>query len=293
MNPPTTGQAVTSMIAPRSHVFQALRYIALNINKGPFLAIHLAVVFVFFVPVTWTSLSLCAGLYFIRMFGITAGYHRYFAHCAYKTSRLFQFVLAWLGCSALQKGPLWWASNHRRHHKHSDQEDDPHSPIKHGVWWSHVGWVLSTRNRGKDFSNMRDLVKYPELRFLETFHWLPGLVLGILCFLIDSWSGVVWGFIISTVLLYHGTFLVNSACHVFGSRRFKTTDASRNNALVAIVTLGEGWHNNHHHYMSSANQGFKWWEIDISYYILWMLRCAQLVWDLRKPPANKLVPTAV
>jgi stearoyl-CoA desaturase (delta-9 desaturase) len=269
-----------------------LRYIALNINKGPFLAIHLAVLFVFFVPVTWISLALCAGLYFIRMFGITAGYHRYFSHRAYKTSRIFQFILAWLGCSALQKGPLWWASNHRRHHKHSDQEEDPHSPIKHGVWWSHVGWVLSARNNQKDLSNMKDLVRYPELRFLEAFHWLPGLVLGVLCHVIDGWSGVVWGFIISTVLLYHGTFLVNSACHVFGSRRFETKDASRNNALVAIVTLGEGWHNNHHHYMSSANQGFKWWEIDVSFYILWLLRCTLVVWDLRKPPANKLVPTA-
>ncbi len=292
MNPPTTGPVGATSLAPRSFVLQALRYIALNINKGPFLAIHLAVLFVFFVPVTWISLALCAGLYFIRMFGITAGYHRYFSHRAYKTSRIFQFILAWLGCSALQKGPLWWASNHRRHHKHSDQEEDPHSPIKHGVWWSHVGWVLSARNNQKDLSNMKDLVRYPELRFLEAFHWLPGLVLGVLCHVIDGWSGVVWGFIISTVLLYHGTFLVNSACHVFGSRRFETKDASRNNALVAIVTLGEGWHNNHHHYMSSANQGFKWWEIDVSFYILWLLRCTLVVWDLRKPPANKLVPTA-
>ena len=292
MNSPMTGPVATTIV-PRSLFLQALRFLARNFNKGPFLAIHLAVIFVFFVPITWLSLGLCAGFYFIRMFGITAGFHRYFAHRAYKTSRVFQFVLGWLGSSALQKGPLWWASQHRRHHKHSDQEEDPHSPIKHGVWWSHVGWVLSSRNTDEDLSNMKDLLKYPELRWLEAFHWIPAVLLGFACYWIDGWSGLVWGFLVSTVLLYHGTFLVNSACHVFGSRRFATTDASRNNALVAIVTLGEGWHNNHHHYMSSANQGFKWWEIDISYYMLWMLRCAQLVWDLRKPPAKKLIPTAV
>ena len=292
MNSPTTGPLVMPQ-ASRSSLLRMLRFIGDNFNKGPFLAIHLAVLFVFFVPFTWTALGLCFGFYVLRMFGITGGFHRYFAHRAYKTSRWFQFVLGCLGSSALQKGPLWWASQHRRHHKHSDQEEDPHSPIRHGVWWSHVGWVLSTSNIDEDLSNMKDLTKYPELRLLENFHWVPAVLLAVACYLIDGWSGLVWGFVVSTVLLYHGTFLVNSACHVFGSRRFNTSDASRNNALVAIVTLGEGWHNNHHHYMSSANQGFKWWEIDVSYYILQLLRCTQLVWDLRKPPAKKLIPTAV
>jgi stearoyl-CoA desaturase (delta-9 desaturase) len=267
-------------------------FLSRNVNKGPFIAIHLACVLAFFVPVTWTALGLCLGLYVLRMFAITAGYHRYFAHRAYKTSRWFQFVLGWLGCCAMQKGPLWWAANHRRHHKHSDQEDDPHSPVRHGLFWSHVGWVLYQPNDPAPKEEIKDFLCYPELRVLEKLHWLPGLCLAVACYLIEGWSGVVWGFLVSTVLLYHGTFLVNSLCHVIGRRRFKTTDESRNNALVAILTLGEGWHNNHHHYMSSANQGFRWWEVDVSYYTLCLLRVCRVVWDLRKPPPDKLVPTA-
>jgi stearoyl-CoA desaturase (Delta-9 desaturase) len=250
------------------------------------------VVAVLFVPITWLSLGLCVGFYFLRMFGITAGFHRYFAHRAYKTSRFFQFCLGFLGSSALQKGPLWWAANHRQHHKHSDKEDDPHSPIRHGVWWSHVGWVLSTENNDDvDMKEVKDFAKYPELRFLEAFHWVPAVFVALACYMIDGWSGVVWGFIVGTVLLYHGTFLVNSACHVFGFRRYETTDHSKNNWWVAILTLGEGWHNNHHYYMSSARQGFKWWEIDISYYVLKVLSFPRIVWDLRGVPAKKLTNT--
>lgn len=256
----------------------------------PFIAIHLAVIGVFFVPVTWLSIGLCLGLYLVRMFGITGGYHRYFAHRSYRTSRVFQFVLGWLGCMAMQKGPLWWAANHRNHHKYSDMEEDPHSPIRHGVFWSHVGWVLAGKDDQSLLDNIQDFTRYPELRLLNKFHWVPGLLMLAGCVALDGWSGFFWGFIVSTVLLYHGTFLVNSACHLFGRRRFDTPDHSRNNALVAIVTLGEGWHNNHHHYMSSANQGFRWWEVDVSYYTLWTLSVFRIVWDMRKPPANKLHP---
>ena len=280
-----------ALVLPRRPILRStFRLLGRNVNKALFLALHLLVIAVFFVPVTWEAIGLCVGLYFLRMFGITAGFHRYFAHRAYKTSRGFQFVLACLGSSALQKGPLWWAANHRNHHKYSDQVDDPHSPIQHGVFWSHVGWVLAPENAKHDPAIMKDFARYPELRLLEKLHWLPSLLLAGLCYLLAGWSGVVWGFVVSTVLLYHGTFLVNSACHIFGSRRYKTSDASRNNALVAILTLGEGWHNNHHHYMSSANQGFFWWEVDGSYYALCTLRLFGVVWDLRKPPAKKLRP---
>ncbi len=261
-----------------------------NINKAPFIAIHMLALGVFFVPVTWLGLGLCVGLYVVRMFGITAGYHRYFAHRAYKTSRWFQFTLGWLGCMAMQKGPLWWAANHRNHHKYSDQEEDPHSPVRHGLFWSHVGWVLFQAHDDGVKDSMQDFAKYPEIRWLERLHWVPGSCLLAACVWLDGWSGFFWGFIMSTVLLYHGTFLVNSVCHIFGRRRYPTSDDSRNNALVAILTLGEGWHNNHHHYMSSANQGFKWWEIDMSYYALWILSVPRIVWDLRLPPANKLNP---
>jgi stearoyl-CoA desaturase (delta-9 desaturase) len=242
-----------------------------------------------FVPVTWTAIGLCVGLYYLRMFGISAGFHRYFAHRSYKTSRPFQFLMACLGCSALQKGPLWWAANHRQHHKHSDQEDDPHSPVRHGLWWSHVGWVLSTKNNDDvDLNEIRDFSQYWELRLLERFHWAPAVLLAGLCYLIDGWSGVVWGAIISTVLLYHGTFLVNSVCHLLGRRRYQTTDESRNNWWVALLTMGEGWHNNHHYFMSSVRQGFHWWEVDCSYYVLKLLSFPRLVWALRGVPQAKL-----
>jgi stearoyl-CoA desaturase (delta-9 desaturase) len=264
-----------------------------NVNKVPFVAIHLAVILVFFVPFSWAAVGLCAATYALRVFALTAGYHRYFSHRAYKTSRVFQFILAALGCSALQRGPLWWAANHRSHHKYSDQEEDPHSPVRHGVWWSHIGWVLSPQEENiNPNEEVPDFSKYPELRFLERFHWVPAVSLAGLCYALLGWSGVVWGFILSTVLVYHATFMVNSVCHVFGSRRFATTDASRNNWFVALLVFGEGWHNNHHHYMSSANQGIKWWEVDVSYYVLKILSVPRIVWDLRGVPANKMIPTA-
>jgi stearoyl-CoA desaturase (Delta-9 desaturase) len=286
LNPPASlGVAAPAHGSIRSFI----RFVGQNFNKGPFLALHFAVVLVLFVPVTWTALGLCVGLYYLRMFGVSAGFHRYFAHRSYKTSRVFQFAMACLGCSALQKGPLWWAANHRQHHKHSDQEEDPHSPVRHGLWWSHIGWVLSTKNNDQvDLDEVKDFSKYWELRLLERFHWAPAVVLAALCYLIDGWSGVVWGGIVSTVLLYHGTFLVNSICHLLGYRRYQTTDESRNNWWVALLTMGEGWHNNHHYYMSSVRQGFKWWEIDMSFYVLKLLSLPRVVWGLRGVPRTKL-----
>jgi stearoyl-CoA desaturase (delta-9 desaturase) len=254
----------------------------------PFIGLHLACLAVLFTGVSASALILCAATYFLRMFGITAGYHRYFAHRSFKTSRVGQFVLAWLGCSALQKGPLWWAAHHRRHHRHSDTPDDPHSPHVTTFWWSHVGWILSNDHTDTPWDDMRDWSRYPELRWLDRNHWLPGLVLAVLCWLIGGWSGLALGFLVSTVLVYHATFAINSLSHLFGSRRYDTDDDSRNNFLLALLTLGEGWHNNHHHYQSSANQGFFWWEIDISYSVLRLLSVFGLVWDLRRPGAKAL-----
>lgn len=261
-----------------------------RIRAVPFLILHIAAfVTPFFVPITWTAVGLAVLFYVVRMFGITGVYHRYYAHRAYKTSRWFQFVLTWIGCAALQKGPLWWAGHHRHHHKYSDQEDDPHSPIIRTVWWAHVGWVISGRFRNRPDGSMKDFERFPELRLLdEVFSWVPGLSLAALCYWIDGWSGVVWGFLISTVCLYHGTFLVNSACHLWGTRRYATTDQSKNNWWAAILTLGEGWHNNHHHYQSCARQGFKWWELDVSYYIIRTLGFVGLVWDIREPTPKAL-----
>jgi stearoyl-CoA desaturase (delta-9 desaturase) len=258
------------------------------LKAGPFIGLHLALLTVFLVPVSTFALVLCAITYLVRMFGITGGYHRYFAHRAYRTSRIFQFVLAWLGCSAMQKGPLWWAGHHREHHRFSDTPRDPHSPYETSFWWSHVGWILSEDHVETPWEVIPDWSTYPELRWLDRNHWVPGLFLAGLCFLVGGWSGLVWGFVVSTILVYHATFAINSLNHLFGKRRYATPDDSRNNLTLALLTLGEGWHNNHHHYQSSANQGFFWWEIDITYYTLWVLRCLGLVWDLRKPGAKAL-----
>jgi stearoyl-CoA desaturase (delta-9 desaturase) len=258
------------------------------LSSVPFLSLHLACLAVLFVPPDAPALVLCGILYFVRMFGITAGYHRYFSHRSYKTSRAFQFVLACLGCSALQKGPLWWAAHHRHHHRHSDTGQDPHSPRTRSFWWSHIGWILAGDYEETNWPAVRDWQPYPELCWLNRNHWIPGLVLAGLCWVIAGWPGLVWGFLLSTVLLFHAVFLVNSVCHLFGRRRYATADESRNNLLVAVLTLGEGWHNNHHHYQSSVNQGFFWWEIDISYYLLRVLGWTGLVWGLRKPPRRHL-----
>jgi stearoyl-CoA desaturase (delta-9 desaturase) len=234
------------------------------------------------------ALTMCGVVYFLQMVGITAGYHRYFAHRAYKTSRTFQFVLAWLGCSAALRGPIWWAAQHRHHHRTSDTPEDLHSPVAYSLWQSHIGWVFSPRSSGTDEQAVKDLIRYPELRWLDRYYWLPPLALAGLCFLLDGWAGLVWGFFVSSVLSHHATFMVNSVCHLWGRRPFATGDASRNNLFVALITLGEGWHNNHHHYQSSAHQGFRWWEIDVSYYLIRLLACVRLVYDVRMAPKAKL-----
>lgn len=257
--------------------------------SGTFILMHAACLMVFFTGTNMLAVMLCVVTYFLQVVGVTAGYHRYFAHHAYKTSRAFQFVMAWMGCSAAQKGPLWWVAHHRNHHRTSDTAEDLHSPVTHGFWQSHIGWVLSPDSTATDNEAVQDLSRYPELRLLDRCHWLPPLVLAGLCFLIGGWSGLVWGFFISSVLSHHATFTVNSICHLWGQRRYATPDASRNNVFVALITMGEGWHNNHHHYQSSANQGFRWWEIDMSYYLIRLMGCVGLVWDIRTPPRAKLL----
>jgi stearoyl-CoA desaturase (delta-9 desaturase) len=229
------------------------------------------------------------------MFAITGGYHRYFSHRSYKTSRWFQFLLAFLGATSAQKGPLWWASHHRHHHRHSDTEEDVHSPGINGVWYAHVGWILSNKYVDTKGELVKDFLKFPELRWLDSYHVVAPVLLAVGVFFFGVWletlgfntSGfqmLVWGFFISTVLLYHGTFVINSFTHLIGKRRFKTGDDSRNNLWLALITLGEGWHNNHHRYPGSERQGMFWWEIDISHYILRILSWCGLVWDIRTHP---------
>lgn len=261
----------------------------------PFVFMHVACLAVFLpgIHLTWTAAILFLAFYSLRVFGLTAGYHRYFAHRAYKTSRAFQLILALLGGAALQRGPLWWAGHHRHHHRFSDTEEDVHSPIQESFWQSHIGWIFDERWDKTPFEQIHDFAKYPELRFLEKHHWIPGIAVAIFCVLVGGWSGLVYGFFLSTVAVYHVTFMVNSLCHVWGKRKYPTTDFSKNNLWVALATFGEGWHNNHHHYQSSANQGFFWWEIDFSYMALRALSWCGIVWDLRLPPKDKKERPAV
>lgn len=258
------------------------------IRAIPFIGMHLACIAAFFVGFSWTALATAIGLYIIRMFTITGFYHRYFSHRTFKTSRLFQFLFAFIGCCCVQRGPLWWAAHHRHHHLHSDQETDLHSPGQSGFFWSHIGWFLSKNIYQTNMKKISDFGKFPELRFLNRFDILPPLILAIALYLIGSWQLLVWGFFISTVCLYHGTFVINSLAHKMGKARFKTGDDSRNSFILAMITLGEGWHNNHHYYPASTRQGFFWWEIDITYYILKTFSWLGLIWDLKPVPKNIL-----
>jgi fatty-acid desaturase len=206
----------------------------------PFVLVHLACIGAIWSGVTTGALVLCGVLYLVRMFGVTAGYHRYFSHRTYKTSRAFQFVLALVAQSTTQKGVMWWAAKHRHHHKHADLEDDVHSPRLRGFWYSHLGWIFDPKHDATDLDAVPDLARYPELVWLHRYEKLPAVVLAVLCFVFGGWPGLVVGFFWSTVLVYHGTFMINSLAHVHGKQRYVTGDDSRNNWWLAILTLARG-----------------------------------------------------
>jgi len=258
------------------------------LGASPFIAIHVLAFGCIWTGITPAAAICCVALYFIRMFAVTGGYHRYFSHRTYKTSRAFQFVLAFVAQTSAQRGALWWAAHHRNHHLYSDQPQDIHSPVQDGFWYSHVLWLFDTGVPATDYRNIPDLARYPELRFLNKYYLLPPILLGALVFITLGAPGLFFGFFVSTVLLWHGTFTINSLSHVFGGRRYATSDDSRNNWLLAIVTMGEGWHNNHHRFSSSTRQGFYWYEYDFTYYILKLLSWMGLVWQLRPVPVSIL-----
>jgi stearoyl-CoA desaturase (Delta-9 desaturase) len=264
----------------------------------PFIGMHLMCIGVFWVGVSWFALAVAVALYAIRMFAITGFYHRYFSHKAFKTSRAVQFLFALLGSTSVQRGPLWWAAHHRNHHRHSDTEHDVHSPVTRSFFWSHMGWFLTKHGFRTDHAAIRDLQKFPELRWLDRFDILLPIALATGLFLLGDWLAehrpelgtsaaqlLIWGFFVSTVVLFHVTVTINSLAHRWGRRHYDTGDNSRNNWLLALLTFGEGWHNNHHHYPGSARQGFFWWELDLTYYGLRALALLGLVWDLKPVPA--------
>ncbi|THK40321.1 acyl-CoA desaturase [Methylophaga sp. SB9B] len=265
----------------------------------PFIVLHLACLSVFMVGVSSAAVVTAVVLYIVRMFAITAFYHRYFAHKAFKTSRPVQFVFALIGASATQRGPLWWAAHHRQHHRHADQAADPHSP-KQGFLWSHMGWFLSGKHYQADYRLVPDWQRFAELRWLDRFDLTVPVLLAVALFIFgmllerfapglgtNGWQMLVWGYFISTVVLLHATLLINSMAHRVGKKRYQTGDESRNNFVLALLTLGEGWHNNHHHYPVSARQGFYWWEVDFSYYFLKLMQKAGLIWDVKTVPLHK------
>jgi stearoyl-CoA desaturase (delta-9 desaturase) len=259
----------------------------MNLKSAPFIGVHVAaVVGVIVLGWSWAGLALALALYAVRMFGITAGFHRYFAHRSYKMRRGMQFLMALLGTTSVQKGVLWWAAHHRTHHKHSDEPGDIHSVRQRGFWWAHVGWILSDEHEATDWRRIPDFARYPELVWLNRYHLVVAVAFALALFAAGGAFALVWGFCVSTTLLWHGTFTINSLSHLVGRRRYATRDDSRNNWVLALITLGEGWHNNHHHYQRSTSQGFFWWELDVTMVLLRVLAALRLVRDLQVAPAH-------
>lgn len=267
----------------------------------PLLFMHISCIGVFFVPGGKAALAVFLLMYVVHVFALTAGYHRYFSHKSFKTSRAFQFVLAVLGTSAAQRDPLWWASHHRLHHQTSDSKEDVHSPRHHGFWQAHIGWVMKRELMETNFSRVKDFAKYPELMWLNRHPYAPAFLLAVLLLatgaglkaLNPTWgvSGgqfLFYGFFLSTVAVYHVTFCINSVAHMVGKKRYAIEDDSRNNWVLGLLAMGEGWHNNHHRYSVCTRQGFRWWEIDLSYLILRILQWMGVVWDIREPPQSIL-----
>lgn len=301
--PPTQMPDVVPSVAKRSADDRSLmRRLILIRRIVPFAMVHLAALGVFFVPFAWVHVLLLTVMYTFLVLGIAAWMHRYFSHRSFKTSRAFQFVLAfWAGCSA-QRGTLWWAAHHRRHHAFSDTEDDPHSPTLRQFWQSHVSWIWEDEHQGAKTKWVRDLSRYPELRFFDRYYWVPPLVLWVAVAGLGAWWGssraigawggalsfFLWGPMLATVLSWHAIFCVNSVTHLWGWKRYSTEDHSLNNTWVALFAFGEGWHNNHHYYQHSANIGFHWWEIDVSYYTIVLFEKLGLIWDVHRAPRKAI-----
>lgn len=282
-----SAEAAVPEITPyRTILYRSTR---IGLALVPLIAVHFALLAIPFLEFSWWYLLYFAIITRLTGLGVTAGLHRYFSHRSFKTPRAFQFLLAVAGCTALQKGPLWWSVHHRRHHRHSDAPGDPHSPVQDGFLFSHMGWLLSQDLVTPDESTVHDLTKYQELVFLDRLWMIPGLLLAAICFALGGWGGLVYGYCLSIVVIFQVTFAVNSVGHLIGKQRFDTGDGSRNNLLLGYLTLGDGWHNNHHRAPSSARHGFAWYELDMTYRFIRMLERIGLAWDLKQPPPD-LIP---
>lgn len=287
---PNGEKGIRLEIASRAAARHPKRHFNLHV-LALYLGVHLACLAILATGVTWEGVRICLVAFLVRAFAVGACYHRYFAHRSFRTSRVMQFFLGLLGTLSLEGGPLWWAETHRRHHRFADTPEDIHSPHYQGFLYAHSGWFMDKANSKTDRSTVPDLAKYPELVWLD--QWWGYMFLPVSCavalLLLFGWTGFIWGFCVSSVLIWHATHWIQSLSHSYGGyRRFESTDRSRNHWFVALITLGE-WHNNHHHYPWSARQGMAWWEIDVVYMLLKIMSWTGLIWDLKTP--ERLPPT--
>jgi stearoyl-CoA desaturase (delta-9 desaturase) len=280
----------TEIARPRRSLISVQTLVRHAVNLAPILLAHVGAVAALFIGGTWREWLLVPLLVYVRGVFVTAGYHRYFAHRSFKTSRLGQFILGVCCCANLQQGPLWWALYHRHHHRHSDGPGDVHSPYHGGFFWAYCGWLFVPLD--PEWHYVKDLRQYRELVWLERFWQVPGLVVAALCWWLGGWHLLCIGFCVSAVLSFHGTSIVNTVGHLVGSRRYNTPDHSRNSYLLALITMGDGWHNNHHHYPHSAQAGFFWWEIDGAFRLIRLFERLGLVWGVRRVPPHKLHPSS-
>jgi stearoyl-CoA desaturase (delta-9 desaturase) len=289
--PPAQSTTAQSALLPRPD--RSLGWIVLNALWGTWflIAVHVGALAVFLTGTTWQDWVLFPLMMLFRGYVTTIGYHRYFSHRAFKTSRPVQFLLACACCLNLQRGPLWWAAIHRHHHRHSDDDHDAHSPVRGSIFWSHCGWMFSTLEE-PNWDSVRDLRRFPELVWLERFWLLPPLLLAAVMYLVGGWSMVCLDFCLTAAIAMQAAFTVNSLGHLIGWQRYQTNDSSRNSFLMGFVTLGDGWHNNHHHYPHSANHGFFRGEVDSSYNLIRLMAWLGLIWDVRKAPPHKVAAVA-
>ncbi|MGE0042012.1 MAG: acyl-CoA desaturase [Vicinamibacterales bacterium] len=262
---------------------------AKRLAVGVFWTVQASALLVFVVPFTWAYVGLWAASHFVRAVGLTLAYHRYFAHRAFQMSRGARFFWALAGTAAMQKGPIWWAGHHIDHHKYADREGDPHSPRVSGFYHAHVGWFLSDTRHDRLAPNnpvVRDFGGVPEIRWLDRWYVVPPLALAAGLYLAGGLPWLVWGFCLPTTTLAHATFAINTVNHLWGTRRFDTVDDSRNNLLTAVFAVGEGWHNNHHRYQRAARNGFYWWEVDVTWYVIRAMAAVGLAWDVQPVPAR-------
>ncbi len=284
---------------------QKLRLLNLAAVIIPFAGLVAAIILLWGVAFSWIYLALLVGMYLATAVGITVGYHRLFTHRSFQTSRPVAAVLAALGSMAVEGAVLQWVAMHRRHHQHSDRHDDPHSPHTHGtglwgvvrgMWHSHMGWLFRPHPRGLA-RYVGDLRRDPLVRWMSRLFplWvLLGLLIpAALCGLITgTWTGVllgfIWGGLVRVFLVHHVTWSINSVCHIWGTRPFRNHDESRNNVLFGILALGEGWHNNHHAFPTSARHGLRWWQLDVSYLIIRGMALVGLARDVRVPTPERV-----